>query len=119
MKKLFKTFDLKYYIANLSFGISYPIVKTIVSFDKVVAFSDTCLIMCCIFLIIAIFYNMYLKGDFDIVGFMGSRFFPKNKQRQYSAYKELRQEKRKDSTNYPFLVSLTLLILSLITSLIY
>lgn len=112
MKKIFKNFKIQYFIGNLSFGLSYPIVKTALSENKALVFSDSCFIMCLMFLFFAIINAMVLSGDFDIVGFTAKRRFPQYKELSFISYKEEMKTKRKDSFNYPFVVSICLLIIS-------
>ena len=117
MKKFIKKIKLQVLSYSLLCGLSYPIIKTLISDNKLVVFSDSCLIVGMVFIIVGIVYNFVLKGDLDITAFIAKRSLNRNKNLDFDKYVSDKQKERENSVNYPLLVSLILIIISLVTSL--
>lgn len=113
MKKIFKGFKLSSFISSLIIGFFYPIIKTAISENKLLVFSDSCIIIGLIFVTFGIFNSLYLHGDFDITTYIASRVFHKDT-RSFKAYEEDADDKRKDSFNYPLFTGIILVIISYI-----
>ena len=110
---------IRNYLINLFVSLIYPIFKYVSTpSGKIIAFSDACFIISMITMIIGLVTWMFLKGDFDLTAFIMQRK-SKYGYSDYNQYKEhKREERKKDSFNYPLLVSLSLLLISVLTSLI-
>ena len=111
-----KNFNLETLLINLIVVLMYPILKCVSNNNSLLAFSDSCMIMSLVMFIIGIFYNLFLKGDFDISGYITERAFRKEK-RDLDVYMEDQKAKREDSFNYPLLCAIILLIISIFTAL--
>lgn len=117
MKNPFKNFKFSSFIANFSFAISYPIIKTIVTDgNKMVIFSDTILIMALVFIIVGVIYSFVLHGDLDITSFVAKRTLSRNSNLSYEKFTEDNKNKRKGSFNYPIFVGIVCIIISYIVS---
>lgn len=115
MNKIFKGFKVSSFISNLIIAYVYPIIKTAISSNKLLIFSDTSFVISLVFIGFGVLNNLYLHGDFDITSFIAKRSFTKDKE-SYDEYKHNMKEKRENSFNYPLFVGFIQLILSLITS---
>lgn len=111
-----KAFRLSSFIPNLVIALCYPIIKTCISENKLLVFSDSCIIVGLLFTVIGIFNLLYLSGDFDITAYITSKFLLKEN-RSFDTYESDAHEKRKDSFNYPLLTGILLVIISYITAL--
>lgn len=116
MKRRLKAFKLSSFIPNLIVALCYPIIKTCISKNKFLVFSDSCFIVGALFCLFGVFNLLYLSGDFDITTYIASKFIAKDK-RSFEVYESDASEKRKDSFNYPLLVGIILVIISFITTL--
>ena len=116
MKKLFNGFKLKNYLLNLLICLMYPIIKSMLSNDKILVFSDTSFIMALVFILGGIVNIFVRSGDFDITAYVASRSFSKNKNKTFDAYKADKQKEREDSFNYLLFVGISVLIISIIAS---
>ena len=118
MKNKFSSFKFSSLIANLIIGLAYPIIKScIAERNKLIVFSDTCLIIAGGFIIFGVFTSLYLHGDFDVTTYIAGRTFKKNRNQTYEKYKKDKDYERKGSFNYPLLTGIILLLTSFITSL--
>lgn len=116
MKNRIQAFKLSSFIPNLVIALCYPIIKTCISDNKLLVFSDSCIIVGLLFTVIGIFNLLYLSGDFDITAYITSKFLLKEN-RSFDTYESDAHEKRKDSFNYPLLCAFILLIIGYLTSL--
>ena len=115
MKKIFKGFKISNFISTLIIGLFYPIIKTAISNNKLLVFSDTTFIISLFFLVFGVLNNLFLHGDFDITTYITKKVFVKDKE-PYDVFKENMKEKREDSFNYPLFVGILLFVISIITS---
>lgn len=116
MKDKLSNFRLSSFIGNFIICIIYPIVKTIVSDNKLLVLSDTLFIMSLVFIIGGIINSLILHGDFDITSFIARRSLSKDSNLTFEKYKKDKQDERKGSFNYPLLVGIIVLIISYIIS---
>ena len=143
MKKIFKSFELKHFITTSIIAFAYPIIKTCISNNKLLVFSDTSFIISLIFVAIGILNMSVLNGDYDLQGFIAQRSFGKNNNLNFSnkdlanatvkgnnskgvleknnfmtfeQYRNIKENERKDRFNYPLFTGIIILIVSLITS---
>ncbi|MBQ0036500.1 MAG: DUF3899 domain-containing protein [Firmicutes bacterium] len=112
----FKNIKVKDLIIHLILVFAYPIIKGIVSDNHLLAFSDSCTLISMFLLVAGILNALYLKGDFDMTGFIVNRSFLKN-QEELDSYLRKQKEKREDGFNYPLLCAILLFIIGYITSL--
>ncbi|MBQ6527736.1 MAG: DUF3899 domain-containing protein [Clostridia bacterium] len=71
---------------------------------------DALTIMGLVFLILGVIFSLMRHGDFDIAEYVTRRTVQKGDIKPYAAFKEDKQEKRKDSFNYPFFTGIVLLL---------
>ncbi|MCR5067798.1 MAG: hypothetical protein K6A14_07035 [Erysipelotrichaceae bacterium] len=107
-----KNFKLVNALWVSSFIISYPVLKALTSENnRLLIFLDALTITSLVTLVAGIIYHLYLKGDFDATGFFLEQATGKAKV-TFDEYCAIKQEKRKDSFNYPLFLSLFFLIIS-------
>ena len=111
-----KNLKIKYLIINLLIALTYPLLKAAASENRLLAFSDSCVIIGLFLVIVGVATWLSLKGDFDITGYIADRAL-KKEDRDFDIYMKDQKEKRKDSFNYPLLCAIILFILSFITAL--
>ncbi len=113
----FKNLKIKSLIIDLVICLLFPLVKAYTSDNnKLLIFSDTCFIIGLITLLFGVINSLVLHGDYDITSFIMHRTIAKDKQ-DYKAYKKDKEDKRKDSFNYPLICGIILLIISYLTAL--
>ena len=66
----FKNIKVKNLIVSVLVSFVYPITKSIISKNLLLVFSDTCLIIGLISLVIGLMNSLYLHGDFDITNYI-------------------------------------------------
>lgn len=111
----FKNIRIRELITALLVSSLYPVAKAVTSKNPLVAFSDSALIIGLIGIIIGVFTNGVLRGDYDITSFIANkRKF--NNEMSFVEYEIRQKEKRKDRFNYPLFIGILFLILSFITS---
>lgn len=118
MFKKFKNIRTNSLMYCLACGLSYPIIKAAISKNKLVVFSDACLLIGFVLIIVGVIYNFVLKGDLDITSFIAKRSFTKNRNMDFDTYIENRQKEREHSFNYPLFVGFIEIIISFLVSLI-
>lgn len=111
-----KKIKLKPLLITLIIALFYPVAKALSSENKLLVFSDSCLIIALFLFVAGIFNYLVLKGDFDNIRFIGRRMDPNQNTKSYADFKNEVREERKDSFNYPLIVSLLMFFLSFITS---
>lgn len=135
----FKNIKVKNLIVSVLVSFVYPITKSIISNNRLLVFSDTCLIIGLISLVIGLMNSLYLHGDFDITNYIAHTLVTregnnlasfltrknnllgtatKSEREDLVLFVENQKNKRKDSFNYPLFCSILLLIMSYITSLL-
>ena len=112
----FKNLKIKTLIINLLIALAYPVLKFVTSKNRLLAFSDACVIIGLFLIVVGVATWLSLKGDFDITGYITNRAL-KKEDRDFDIYMKDQIEKRKDSFNYPILCAIILFILSFITAL--
>ncbi len=115
--KMFKNFKFTRLIPSLIIMLAYPTVKTIISEQKVLVFSDTALLMSLCMIIVGVIHNLYLKGNFDNTSFVINRFVNREKSQSYESYMNDLKERRKDSFNYPLFAGIIGILISVLVSL--
>ncbi len=114
-----KDFRLKRFILYLVIGLAYPLFAFLTRNNSLLELSNACVIIGLLFLALGILGIAALHGDFDISGYVLRRFRHKENMKPFDAYMEDKNEIREDSFNYPLLIGLILIIVSVITSAIY
>ena len=112
----FRNLNAKSLLINLLIALAYPIIKFFSSSNRLLAFSDACVIIGLFLVIVGMANWLFLKGDFDITAYIAERSL-KKENRDFDVYMEDQKEKRKDSFNYPLLCAVILLLISYLTSL--
>lgn len=115
----FKAFQLKPFLTCLCAALVYPLIVLITSEKKLLKFIDALTITGLVLLILGIVYSLIRHGDFDIMEYVSKRSFRKSEMKPYDAFKADKNEERKNSMNYPFLVSILLLLLAAILSVFF
>ena len=93
-------------------ALIYPVYAYVTSGYQLIRLIDPLTVIGAIYLILAVFSSLARHGDFDIMEYVARRSLRKGDIKPFSAFKEDKKEQRKDSVNYPFLISLILLLLS-------
>ena len=115
----FRPFRLKALLPYLSIAMIYPVIALITSEKKLLKFIDAMTITGVVFLILGIIGNLTRHGDFDITEYVARRSLRRGGMKSFSAFREDKEEKRKDSANYPFLTGLILLAVSAAASVLF
>ena len=111
----FRNLDLKKLIAYLFVAMAYPVLSCVSSADnRLLRLINGMTICALVFIILGMFNLLVLHGDFDITAFVATRFFYRDKAKNYEAYKSDRDDDRKQGFNYPLFVGLLMLIASVI-----
>lgn len=111
----FKNIKIRQLITSLLVSLMYPVARAVTSKNPLVAFSDSALIIGLIGIILGVFTNGVLRGDYDITSFIANkRKF--NNEISFAEYEVRQKEKRKDSFNYPLFIGILFLLLSFITA---
>ena len=122
MKRLRKI-SLPGFLSYLGTALIYPVYIWITSDGKLLKFIDAMTIAGLVFLIFGIVLSMVRHGDFDIMEYVTRRSASSmrhEKMKPFAAFKEDKNEKRKDSVNYPFLTGILMLLASgLLTIFVY
>jgi hypothetical protein len=111
-----KSFQVRPFLTCLCAALVYPLIVLITSEKKLLKFIDALTITGLILLILGVVYSLIRHGDFDIMEYVSKRSFRKSEMKSYEAFKSDKNEERKNSLNYPFLVSILLLLLAGILS---
>ena len=113
----FKNLKIKPLLINLGICFAFPIIKAYVETNKILVFSNTCTIIGLLCLLFGIINSLVLHGDYDITSYIMHRTLNKNNKQNYDSYKKDKEEKRKDSFNYPLLCGIILIIISYLSAL--
>ena len=111
MKKLRKI-NLYSFLGYLGTALIYPVYAWITSDGKLLRFIDATTIVGFVFLAFGVVQSLIRHGDFDISEYITRRSassMRNRKMKSFSAFKEDKNEKRKDSVNYPFLTGILML----------
>ena len=106
----FRNFHFKQFLLYLIPAILYPVYAYVSSEQKLLKCMDALTIMGLVFLILGVIFSLMRHGDFDIAEYVTRRTVQKGDIKPYAAFKEDKQEKRKDSFNYPFFTGIVLLL---------
>ena len=112
----FKNLKIKTLLTNLLICLAYPLIKAYVSTNKLLIFSDTCVIIAFLCLLFGVINSLILHGDYDVASYIMQRTINKSNQ-NYDNYKKDKEEKRKDSFNYPLLCGFILIMISYLSAL--
>ena len=115
----FKNFKLINAITVSSFMLCYPLLKALTSDgNKLVIFLDALTIISLTMMIAGVFYFLYLKGDFDMSNYFIRRPVSKDNL-TYEEYHQKRENKRKDSFNYPLFLGIFYLVVSYLAAALF
>ena len=115
----FRPFKLKALLPYLSAALIYPVIALITSDQKLLKFIDAMTITGFVFLILGIIGNLTRHGDFDIMEFIARRSLRSGDKKTFAAFKDDKEQKRKDSANYPFLTGIILIAVSALLAVIF
>ena len=115
----FRPFKLKALLPYLSAALIYPVIALITSDQKLLKFIDALTITGFVFLILGIIGNLTRHGDFDIMEFIARRSLKAGDKKTFAAFKDDKEQKRKDSANYPFLTGIILIAVSALLAVIF
>lgn len=109
-----KNFKFSHFLPNFIISFAYPLARLLTGKEKaVVAFLDALTVIGLLNVLFGIINNLYLHGDFDI-----SRYFMQKKLNKsnvpFDKFIADEKAKEKDSFNYPLLIGLLFLIISLV-----
>ena len=114
MKRLRKM-NFYSFLGYVGTAMIYPVYAWITSDGMLLKFIDAMTIVGFVFLAFGIVRSLVFHGDFDIAEYVTRRSadsMRNRKTKSFAAFKEDKNEKRKDSVNYPFLTGLLLLAAS-------
>ena len=135
----FRNIKIKNLMVSILVSFAYPITKSLISKNRLLVFSDTCLIIGLFSLVLGLMNLLYLHGDFDITNYIAHTLITRegnnlasfltrknnllgtattSERADLVSFIEKQKNKRKDSFNYPLFCSIILLIMSYITSLL-
>lgn len=114
MNKLFKNFKLNNFVTNFIICIIYPIIKTIISDNKLIVLSDSLFIMSLIYIVFGVINSLILHGDFDITNYIIRRTSKANSNLTFDKFSKDIKDERKGSFNYPLFIGIFVLIISYI-----
>ena len=103
---------------SLLICLIYPVARGIMAKNHMVAFCDSMTIIGLLAIILGMFNEGVLQGDYDIHSYIARRRAIRKEQIDYEAYRAQQEDKRKDSFNYPLLVGIIFTIVSVIVALI-
>ena len=115
----FRPYKLKALLPYLSAALIYPVIALITSDQKLLKFIDAMTITGFVFLILGIIGNLTRHGDFDITEFIARRSLRAGDKKSFAAFKDDKEQKRKDSANYPFLTGIILIAVSALLAVIF
>ena len=111
------------FLGYLGTAFIYPVYVWISSDGKLLKFIDAMTIVGLVLLIYGIVLSLVNHGDFDIMEYVTRRSASSMKHEKikpFAAFQEDKNEKRKDSVNYPFLTGVFMLLASgLLTVFVY
>jgi hypothetical protein len=113
----FRSFKLRDFLYHLIPALIYPAYAFISSGRKLVKLIDALTIVGLLFLVLGIILALIRHGDYDISEFVIRRSVNKGDYKPFQAFKEDKNEKRKDSLNYPFLVAVLFLLAAVLLTL--
>ena len=113
----FRHFRFRQFLPYLLTALIYPLVTLLTAEKKLLKCTDALTITGFVFLILGVASSLVRRGDFDITEYVGRR--GRGEKKSFEAFKRDKDEKRKDSFNYPFLTGLTLIALSALLSVIF
>ena len=113
----FKNLKIKNLIIDVIICLLYPTIKLIKT-KSILIFSDSLTIIGLVLVIVGVVNSFFLHGDLDITGFIASRAFNKDA-KDFQAYMDDQEDKRKGSFNYPLLCSIIILIIAYISGLFF
>ena len=111
MKKLRKI-SIYSLLGYMGTAMIYPVYSWITSDGMLLKLIDSMTIVGFVFLAFGMIRSLVFHGDFDIAEYVTRRSADsmRNKKiKPFAAFREEKEEKRKDSVNYPFLTGLLLL----------
>ena len=116
MKHL-KKIKLRLLLVHLTVSFIYPVAKAAISdYNRLLIFTDSLTIVALLLLIGGIVYSFYLRGDFDISGYLMKRGMQRGPLQSFQNYLAGREEKREESFNYPLFLGIAYLVAALILS---
>ena len=115
----FSAFRLKPFLTCLCGALIYPLIVLVTSEKKLLKFIDALTVTGLILLLLGVVYSLVRHGDFDIMEYVSKRSFRRNEMKSFDTFKADKKEERKNSMNYPFLVSVILLFSAGILSLCF
>ena len=114
MKNL-RNIQVTSFIKYMGTALIYPVYVWITSDEKLLKFIDAMTIVGLVFLVFGVVLSMVNHGDFDIMEYVTRRSASSMKHetiKPFQAFKEDKNEKRKDSVNYPFLTGILMLLIA-------
>ena len=114
-----KGFRFYHFLRYLGTALIYPVFAWITSEAKLLRFMDAMTIVGMVFLLFGAVLFLSRHGDFDIMEYVSRRGLDTVRRRRtanFADFKKDKEEKRKDSCNYPFLTGLVLLAASALLS---
>lgn len=121
--KYFRKIQLPNLLGYLGTALIYPVYAWITSDGKLLKFIDAMTIVGLVLLIFGVILSLVNHGDFDIMEYVTRRSASSMKHEKikpFAAFKADKNEKRKDSANYPFLTGILMLLASgLLTVFVY
>ena len=112
----FKNFRLGGFLPHFIIAMAYPAVRALrAESNGLLYLVNGMTIIGLVMIILGVLYNLVLKGDFDITGFIADRALRRT-QKGYKAYKQDREDEREGSFNYPLFVGILLIAASAVLS---
>ena len=119
IKEKLRCIHWKRWMEYIGLAMIYPVLAGLLAEKKLLKFIDALTITGLVLLIVGVVLSLLRHGDFDIIEYVTRRSVQKGDIKSFQAFREDKEEKRKDSINYPFWTAVLLLLMAGILSLFY
>ena len=116
----FKNIKIKTLLIHLIITLAYPAARALTAAqNKLGLFTDALTIIGGLLIVIGIFYNFYLHGDFDRTAYVITRCASGTVQKPYAEYQKDKNKDREESFNYPLYLGILYILVSAAISYIW
>ena len=113
--KRFRNIQPSSLIASTIITLAYPIIKAATATgSRLLAFSDALTIVSLFLLFFGVFNHLNLKGDFDLLKYLPTRWMKSNQ--SYDTFRKNAAEEHAHSFNYPLFLGIVSFLVSLFIS---
>ena len=102
----------KRFMEYIGLAMIYPVLAGLLAEKKLLKFIDALTITGLVLLIVGVVLSLLRHGDFDIIEYVTRRSVQKGDIKPFQAFREDKEEKRKDSFNYPLFLGIIYLCIA-------